>query len=110
MFRVQENTKNTSVSPLHNEDLIAIKDQLAEWDRTFGPGVITLWLFDTAFHQVYEANGFEFANDLLTQTRHALKRSEGSASLDWRRRCIQQAKAELQAKTEGPKQPQVEAA
>ena len=110
MFRIQESTKNTSVSPLLEKDLDLIREQLTEWDRTFGPGVITLWLFDTAFHQVYEANGFEFANNLLTQTRYALKRSEGSESLDWRRRCKQQAKAETQSQTEGPEQPQVEAA
>ena len=84
LHEVQE---NANFNPLLDRDLIAIKDQLVKWDRAFGPGVITLWLFDTAFHQVYEAEGFEFANNLLTQMRHALKRSEGSKSLEWLRRC-----------------------
>lgn len=93
---LQGSTKNTTLSPLFDRNVAKIKAKLDEWDQTYGPGKVALWLFDVAFNRLYESEGFEFANDLLTQTRYALKRSEGSASLDWRRRCKQQAKAALQ--------------
>ena len=79
-------TENTKLAPLFSQDLAAIKDQLGEWDRIFGPGKVALWLFDAAFHQLHEAKGFKFTNELLTQTRRGLKRAEGSRYLGHVRR------------------------
>lgn len=89
-------TQNTTIEPLYDENLAEIKRQISRWDETFGNAKISQYLFDVAFNRLYESEGFEFANDLLTETRYALRRSEGSTSLDWRRRCKQQAKAALQ--------------
>lgn len=104
---LQGSTNNTTISPLFDQKLAEIEQQLALWDQQFGDAIISQWLFDVAFHRLYRSNGFESANELLTQTRRSLRRSEGSVSLDWRRRC---KKAEAQAKAEGSEQPQVEAA
>lgn len=104
---LQESTNNTSLDPLFDKDLVAIRKQLVEWEQTFGSGKVALWLFDTAFHQVYPAKGFEFTNKLLTQTRHSLKRSEGARNLEWFRRC---KKTKAQSKGDESERHHVEAA
>ena len=82
MFRIHESTENSSANPLIDQDQVAIREQITEWNQA-GSGKITLWIFDAAFHQLYESEGFEFVNNLLTQTRHALKRAEHSKPLSW---------------------------
>ena len=99
-----------STSPLHDEELDAIKHQIVLWGETYGPK-IWQYLFDIAFFRLVKYQGFEYANSLLTETRKALKRSMGSHVLGWIYRCKRQAKkGELEAKAERPQQPQVEAA
>ena len=83
----QESTKNATVVPLFERNLAEIEQQLAVWDQQYGSEIISQWLFDIAFHRLYQANGFEFANSQLTEMRYALKRAEGPTSLGWIRRC-----------------------
>ena len=78
-WRRQERDEPAKVTPLFPENLAAIRQQVALWDETYGPGKVACWLFDIAFHRLYRANGFKFASKLLTETRYALKRSEGSS-------------------------------
>ena len=111
MFRIQESVKNTSVSPLLEKDLDLIREQLTEWDNQYGSNTISQYLYDVAFFRLVKHQGFLYANDLLTETRKALKRSVGSHNLTWYQRCKNQAKkAKLQTKAEESAQPQVEAA
>ena len=89
-----------STSPLHDEELDAIKRQIVLWGETYGPK-IWQYVFDVAFFKLAKYQGFEYANSLLTETRKALKRSMGSSTLSWFHRCKRQAKkAEAQSKTE----------
>ncbi|MCH8055961.1 MAG: hypothetical protein IH857_07410, partial [Deltaproteobacteria bacterium] len=84
---------------LYSKGLTDIEQQLALWDQQYGSAVVSQWLFDVAFFRLYKAHGYIYANDLLTETRQSLKKSAGSRSLDWHRRCERQAaKNELQAK------------
>ncbi len=78
----QETAKKATISPIFQPELAEIRAKLTEWDQD-GSGKVALWIFDAAFHQLYESEGFEFANKLLTQTRHALKRAEHSKPLSW---------------------------
>ncbi len=80
-------TENTTISPLFDQKLAEIEQQLALWDQQYGSAVVSQYLFDIAFHRLYQANGFEFANSQLTEMRYALKRAEGPTSLGWIRRC-----------------------
>ena len=89
----QKTPENVKLTLLFSRDLAAIKDQLSEWDRIFGPGKVALWLFDTAFHQLHESKGFKFSNDLLTQTRRGLSRAEGRRSKRYKK--SQQHSAEV---------------
>lgn len=107
MSRIQQNTESTNPAPLFAQDLASIKSQVAEWDLTFGPGKVSQWLFDVAFNQLHEAEGFKFTNELFTQTRRGLKKAEDSKSLERARRC---KKPEAQSKAEGSEQIRVEAA
>lgn len=95
----QETAKGATVVPLFERNLTEIEQQLEVWNQQYGSEIISQWLFDVAFNRLYESMGFEFASKLLTQTRYSLKRAEGAASLDWRRRC-----------KKASEQPQVEAA
>ena len=106
----QETTTIATISPLFEPELTEIRVKLAEWDKTFGSTIISQWLFDVAFHRLYQANGFESANALLTQARYTLRRAEGPTSLGWLRRIKKQAKAEAQSKAEKLLQDSAEAA
>lgn len=99
MSILQETAKKATISPIFQPELAEIEQQLALWNQQYGSEIISQWLFDVAFNRLYESMGFEFASKLLTQTRYSLKRAEGAASLDWRRRC-----------KKASEQPQVEAA
>lgn len=103
----QGSTNNTSLDPLLNEDLAAIKEQLTAWDSQYGNNTVSQYLFDVAFFQLVKHQGFQYANDLLTATRKSLKRSVGSHSLTWYQRC---KKAKAQSGADESEQPQVEAA
>lgn len=81
MSKIPQTPKNTNSAPLFSQDLASIKNQVSEWDRIFGPGKVSQWLFDVAFNQIHEAKGFKFTNELLTQTRRGLKKAEGSKYL-----------------------------
>ncbi len=108
MNKIPQNPlESTNPAPLFAQDLASIKSQVAEWDRTFGPGKVSQWLFDVAFNQLHEAKGFKFTNELLTHTRRGLKKAEASKSLERARRC---KKAKAQSKAEGSEQLLVEAA
>ena len=80
-------TENTTISPLIDQKLAEIEQQLALWDQQYGSAIVSQWLFDVAFNRLYQSRGLEAANKLLTETRYALKRSEGATSLSWLRRC-----------------------
>ena len=73
---------------MFNENLTEIGRQVTLWGQQFGNAVVSQYLFDVAFHQLYESEGYEFANGLLTKTRHALKRSEKSRGVTYPMRCI----------------------
>ena len=94
LHEVQE---NANFDPLFEQDLVAIKDQLIAWDNRYGNNTVSQYLFDVAFFRLVKHRGFRYANDLLTATRKALKRSVGSHSLTWHHRCKKQA---IKAKTE----------
>lgn len=104
---LHEIKESTSFEPLCDEDLATIKDQLAAWDNRYGKNTVSQYLFDVAFIQLVKHRGFQYANDLLTETRKALKRSVGSHSLTWYQRCKRQA---IKAKTEELVQQNSEAA
>ena len=104
---LHEIQENANFDPLFEQDLVAIKDQLIAWDNRYGNNTVSQYLFDVAFIQLVKHQGFQYANDLLTETRKALKRSVGSHSLTWYQRC---KKAKAQSGADESEQPQVEAA
>lgn len=66
---------------LTSRGLALIERQLAHWDLKYGNSKVSQWLFDIAFFRLYKAYGYKYANDLLTETRKALRRSEGNRKL-----------------------------
>ena len=88
MFRLQEIQEKSSTAPLIDQDQVAIRGQINEWFQTLESGKVALWIFDAAFHQLYESEGYDFVNNLLTQTRHALKRSEKSRGVTYPMCCM----------------------
>lgn len=88
MFRIHKSTENSSADPLIDQDQGAIRGQINEWFQTLESGKVALWIFDASFHQLYESEGYEFVNNLLTKTRHALKRSEKSRGVTSPMRCV----------------------
>lgn len=106
----QENAGKANFNPLHDKDLASIKRQVFLWGEIYGPK-IWLYLFDITFFKLAKHQGFLYANELLTSTRKALKRSVGSHSLTWfHRRKRQAKKSELQGEAEKSQQDLVEAA
>ena len=108
---LQESTRKATLSPIFQPELAEIRAKLTEWDQRFGSTKVSQWLFDVAFHRLYQANGFESANKLLTKTRYALKRAERTNSVAWPPRCIGDRQPEAWKKRfKQPKRPQMEAA
>ena len=89
MFRIHESTENSSTDPLIDQDQVAIRGQINEWFQTLESGKVALWIFDASFHQLYESEGFEFVNNLLTQTRLALRRIEKRRGIPHPMRCVE---------------------
>ena len=84
---LQESTRKATISPIFQPELAEIERQVGLWGQQLGNAVVSQYLFDVAFHRLYESEGFEFANKLLTKTRHALKRSEKSRRVTYPMRC-----------------------
>lgn len=88
MSILQETAKKSTISPIFQPELTEIRGKLAEWDEQCGGAIVSRWLFDIAFSRLYQANGFEFAGKLLTQTRHALKKSEKNKKVTYPISCV----------------------